>query len=423
MTSLPPEIANKIEFLSSSQFKNRISVTSIINWLGNFESAEIPVALKILEKTEYFTVTDLSTILESNLRDFLNRNIFISKTLHFIPLGEAGKSGHIISYLVKNLLKNGHAKGLGVEFHNSISELLSLELSEKDIVIYLDDIIGSGNTFLKIACDKKTLNKIYKINAAKDGIATELFNGNPHHTNILLSCIIMSHGLERIKKQFPQLTVWGEIREKAFHKTKSPFHSYKTVLLTRELSYRYGSTLVKDKHDSLGFGNSQSLILFDHATPNNTIPILWVANDRWTTLLSRSHTERVNYNRLNRDLNNRWLIKLSELFGISQYQLSDSDLFSQKNYALAYILRLRCQNWSDIEIAREMSITLDELLQYRKEGENLNLWDQSFNPSSFAIDRIKEVQKSIRFTKEEEPPSDFDDCDILYVPDTFEGQS
>ncbi|MDE5689682.1 MAG: hypothetical protein K2I38_03185, partial [Duncaniella sp.] len=135
------------------------------------------------------------------------------------------------------------------------------------------------------------------------------------------------------------------------------------------------------------------------------------------------HTERVNYNRLNRDLNNRWLIKLSELFGISQYQLSDSDLFSQKNYALAYILRLRCQNWSDIEIAREMSITLDELLQYRKEGENLNLWDQSFNPSSFAIDRIKEVQKSIRFTKEEEPPSDFDDCDILYVPDTFEGQS
>jgi|MucameStandDraft_1065616.scaffolds.fasta_scaffold19421_2 hypothetical protein len=45
MTSLPPEIANKIEFLSSSQFKNRISVTSIINWLGNFESAEILVAL------------------------------------------------------------------------------------------------------------------------------------------------------------------------------------------------------------------------------------------------------------------------------------------------------------------------------------------------------------------------------------------
>lgn len=102
MAPFSQEISQKIEYLSVHQFKNRIPVTSIINWLNNFQTDEIHQALQLLDKTEYFTLTDLSNIINGYINDFLiHLNLSeVGATLHFVPLGDAGKSGHVISYLV-----------------------------------------------------------------------------------------------------------------------------------------------------------------------------------------------------------------------------------------------------------------------------------------------------------------------------------
>ena len=154
MAPFSQEISQKIEYLSVHQFKNRIPVTSIINWLTNFQTDEIHQALQLLDKTEYFTLTDLSNIINGYINDFLI-HLNLSEdgaTLHFVPLGEAGKSGHVISYLVKNLFKGRKiAKNLSIKYYNNIQEVDLKTLTEKDFIFYLDDIIGSGSTFLNIA--------------------------------------------------------------------------------------------------------------------------------------------------------------------------------------------------------------------------------------------------------------------------------
>lgn len=428
MAPFSQEISQKIEYLSVHQFKNRIPVTSIINWLTNFQTDEIHQALQLLDKTEYFTLTDLSNIINGYINDFLI-HLNLSEdgaTLHFVPLGEAGKSGHVISYLVKNLFKGRKiAKNLSIKYYNNIQEVDLKTLTEKDFIFYLDDIIGSGSTFLNIACDKETIRRErLHTNAENDGAAHAFFKSDIRHHNILMSCIIMAVAKERIERLLPGLKIYGEIRHKAFDKRNSPFHSYKTILILREMSYRYGKLLIKNEKNILGFDNSQALILFDHATPNNTLPILWMDSNNWTPLLSRYHTFRIKHQASNRETNNRWLIKLSDLFDIAPEEIVGSNLFSPKNYILSIMLRLRLKQWDDIDIARELGLTLNEILEYRANGVKANLWDEEFRPTSNAIDRIRDVEKKIRLSEEEDSYIyEFDDCNQIYVPKTFGGKS
>lgn len=88
------------------------------------------------------------------------------------------------------------------------------------------------------------------------------------------------------------------------------------------------------------------------------------------------------------------------------------------------MLRLRLKQWDDIDIARELGLTLNEILEYRANGVKANLWDEEFRPTSNAIDRIRDVEKKIRFSEEEDSYIyEFDDCNQIYVPKTFGGKS
>ena len=239
-----------------------------------------------------------------------------------------------------------------------------------------------------------------------------------------MSCIIMAVAKERIERLLPGLKIYGEIRRKAFDICTSRVDRYMTIVILREMSYRYGKLLIKNEKNILGFDNSQALILFDHATPNNTLPILWMDSNNWTPLLSRYHTFRIKHQASNRETNNRWLIKLSDLFDIAPEEIVGSNLFSPKNYILSIMLRLRLKQWDDIDIARELGLTLNEILEYRANGVKANLWDEEFRPTYNTIDRIRYVEKKIRFSEEEDSYIyGFDDCNQIYVPKTFGGKS
>jgi len=48
-----------------------------------------------------------------------------------------------------------------------------------------------------------------------------------------------------------------------------------------------GKTLTMAKTMPLGYGNTQSTIVFEHNCPDNSLPILWATNDRWVPLFDR----------------------------------------------------------------------------------------------------------------------------------------
>ena len=90
------------------RFYERVGLYDVYRWLDNFEDAEQEMAVSVFEKLEYYREEDLLSILNTKIHAITN-DIFQetqkSFRIKFIPLGRPGKSGHVIQYLVKNLLK------------------------------------------------------------------------------------------------------------------------------------------------------------------------------------------------------------------------------------------------------------------------------------------------------------------------------
>ena len=64
------------------------------------------------------------------------------------------------------------------------------------------------------------------------------------------------------------------------------FPSEAERLAARDLAYRKGVMLCKQA--PLGWGGSQSTVVFSHNCPNNALPILWDQNEHWHPLFRRN---------------------------------------------------------------------------------------------------------------------------------------
>lgn len=142
---LTEEQKDRIEELATYRFNHRISVRNIYDWLQNFKEAEVDDALTILSHVEYFTEEDIIATLSRNIIPYTN------KKLHFVPIGEAGKSGHSMVYVVQGIMKAYRPKKF--HYYNSVDELSGKVLTNKDVVFLVDDVIGSGKTFFDFVKD------------------------------------------------------------------------------------------------------------------------------------------------------------------------------------------------------------------------------------------------------------------------------
>lgn len=149
-------------------FYDRLDLYGVYRWLDNFQDDEQEMAVSVLEKLEYYREEDLLGILLSNLNSILEdawEKIQKTFRIWFMPLGKPGKSGHVIQYLVKNLYKNKTPKHTkGVMYHNHPKEIDIQSLTDEDVVVFLDDIIGSGDSF-STAC-KLTFERMKQIHVA-----------------------------------------------------------------------------------------------------------------------------------------------------------------------------------------------------------------------------------------------------------------
>lgn len=135
------------------RFYDRLDLYDVYRWLDNFEDDEQEMAVSVFEKLEYYREEDLLGILLPKLKAIIDE-IYeeLQKKFHinFMPLGKPGKSGHVIQYMVKNLFKKqSHRNTKGVTFFNHPKEINPQTLTDEDVIIFLDDIIGSGDTFIK----------------------------------------------------------------------------------------------------------------------------------------------------------------------------------------------------------------------------------------------------------------------------------
>lgn len=127
-----------IKGIISTRLNSSIECSHVLRWLSNFDDIEQDLAIKILSKIDYYSYDRILSVVQSQINRIpLNPG---GKCI-FFPVGEPGKSGGSILYICQQIQR---VKSIYV---NHIEEVFNKLTSPNDVIVLVDDIIGSGNTF------------------------------------------------------------------------------------------------------------------------------------------------------------------------------------------------------------------------------------------------------------------------------------
>lgn len=396
---LTEEQKDTIEELATYRFNHRISIRNIYDWLQNFKESEIDDALTILSHVDYYTEDDIINSLRCSITPYVKKN------LHFVPVGEAGKSGHAMVYVIQGIMKSYRPKQF--HYYTSVDELKGKTFTKKDVVFFVDDVIGSGKTF----CD------FVKGHTA---VSTMLAPGSTIQVK-LLSVVITQNGRERLSMSYPQIELLGEEKPLVFNHNGSCFGSHYKMLPYRELAFKYGKRLTGKKTDALGYDNSQQLVVFSHSIPNNSLPIFWSSAKGWKPLVPRFALQRGMRALNDRNECNRWLVYFRDFFQVGREELRE--LFQNPSkYRAMLVLRLKIKNVAETNIANRLGLHFAEMEAIWEEGVKASLWDKDHNVTDKCMARYKELLKKAEFLNTEKrhrASLTIEDARYIYVPETF----
>lgn len=397
-----------IEDIISTRLNSSIKYSHVLRWLSNFDDSEQDLATEILSKIDYYPYDRILSVVQSKIKRIALKPM--GKCV-FSPIGESGKSGGHVLYTCQQIQRESSV------YVNHIEEALSKLSSPNDVIVLVDDIIGSGNTFCSWL--KEKLNK--------REIGNQLNNLIVQSRIKLISIVVLEKGKRKINSEYSTIDVLGEDTRKLFLQTRSIFGGYVRMKRYREFCYKYGKLL--SKRWPLGYENSQALIVFDHATPNNTLPIIWSdsciagRNTAWYPLFPRFAHQRVIRAKETMQDKRRELVLLRELFG---YEEVEKALFKRSNLHLLQIVKLKLENVDVFTIRQALGISQNDLEELFNLGVSKNLWDAQWQLTEPCRTQYRELKKKIAFDKtvrkeKELEASSYLRGEIIYIPETFKG--
>ena len=387
------------------RFYNRITERNVYDWLRNFEQEEVEYAIEILKHIEYYREDDIINILTEALNPYI---IQTEKHLHFVPIGKAGKSGQMVVYIIQGVLKPFYAHRHRFHYYTDIEKVVVEQLKENDVLFYVDDVIGTGNTFVKYAKKNDKVRKTLEENFAAE---------------IKLLCIVTTMGGKvRLERDYPSMKLIGEEKRKAFDVDRSCFGSYYRMLPIREFAFKYGLKIA-GKDSALGYENSQLLIVFSHAVPNNSLPILWKQTGKFMSLAPRSYAVKGRKAFMDRNETNRWLFFFMDFFRTNSKR-DVSQLFHDKdNYMMMSVLRLMLQGHDDLSIANQLGLHRPDMDAIWQKGVDTKLWNDQHQITDACQRRYQELLKQMRFenTAYNRDSKREEEKELVFVPETFRG--
>ena len=412
MQTLSKEIEKRIEDIVSVRFYNQITPYDVIRWLFNFNDEDVELAVQLLEHVIFLRDDDVKGRLYDQIVK-LPRD----RKKHIVPLGKPGKSGAAISYWIHGLMKRNDLQSMN--FHSSVEAFISYRNSVKwetlkDIVVYVDDFIGSGGSVVKALSLVK--------NIVRPEVLTDASSGRLY----VVAAIVMDNGYSKITKDISGALILGDSHCKGFDPHKKVFGSYFKTKAVREMCYKYGEQLYKGC--PLGYENTQSLVLMQHSSPNNTVPVLWSDNQyqgrNWIPLVPRNNLLKIERAYTDRTSVYRWLSCLKKIFVCGSEYVDFSLLFTKSNFNLVFILICLIRRKSEAFIYNAMGISYMEMERLWQEGMDKGIWDSKHNPTSLALNEYKDAMKRYKILRDEgrkEFSLILDEKDNIYIPETFRG--
>lgn len=248
-----------------------IQFDEVIKWVLQFDTEDFDLAFRVLKNLNVIGFENLNNALlvaysklERMAADKSTR--INSKNTLFAGIGDAGKSGAMISYNFRLINELSEENFLD---DKSISHLQKGRIEN---IVLVDDIISTGS---------QAAGEIRKLMESVLPLGVK---------NIfLLTAVGMKDGIKKISDE-TNAHIFSAF-EYDVHDTVTSYDSQfydgipyeDRAVLKKRLEY-YG----KKTHKSpLGYGGVGALIVFYYNTPNSTLPIIWSSLSSWLPLFKR----------------------------------------------------------------------------------------------------------------------------------------
>lgn len=260
-------------------YRDAVTNATIESWLNQFGLTDRDLAARILDAVEFYGQSQIHAAYRQALSSLEGWHPKASRRMgrwRFAAMsGSAGESGDAMLYQFRV------ANGLDARANNNLfasrSDLFRQpllpeddpqKLGENDVVVLLDDFSGTGKQVCDAWNDPVTsfgallagVGRVYLILVAAAAAAREKIS---NETGLRP---IMAHELSE--------------RDNVFSESCTHFSAAdRTKLL------HYGK--IADRQRPKGYGDCGFVVVFQHRSPNNSIPILHADNRNWTGLFPR----------------------------------------------------------------------------------------------------------------------------------------
>ncbi len=398
---------SKIDLLLP-RLKHSVFPTKIIHWLENFDEDEVDLAIDILSVYEYIPFNEFMFRLNDLLFEIV-KDIPAGEKIIVFPYGQMGKSGTLVTYPLKNTdaFKKRQNDILITQDYENIKKP-----QDYNHFIFLDDFIGSGQTF----CTEYS-----KVDYVKRWIEDNNI-GNVY----LLSTIIMAEGKKYIQDRFQSLKIVSEERNKIFDKSLSPLKAFGNINKIQKIALKHGGKY------AYGFDESQSLISYFHCTPNNTLSIIW-KDKKWFPIFPRFATIRMDEAReFKKEI--AFYIGICNRLGIDLY--TGNSILQEKNgkevrvikhntkqdHSVIALLILKNYGYDNLLICHILGLTREEIRLIYHEAQELGFISTTYDITPEGTLFIKELKRKTRkenFRKETH--RNLEVKNVLYVPQMLNG--
>lgn len=248
----------------------------VLQWLAQFKPEDRRLVLQLLEKVDYLDLNDvrqLSQTMHQQLKKTLGADFDLDKT-RFTYFG-VGKSGGVIQYLYRqaNNLPNQSV----MSFDRALSPI-GMKDKPVDTLVVLEDFLGSG------------VEAEYFFQRLDDALSKV---DQQYKHIVFMPIVAYQEGLDLLQKKYPWLTVLpAKVPLKILEKNHPDFSEKEQVeikTMLEKYEHLYPRNLYPGRHVTgpLGYRDGQSLVVFSHNTPSNSLPIFWSAFKGWKPLFPR----------------------------------------------------------------------------------------------------------------------------------------
>lgn len=376
---------------------NRVSFENVVKWLENFSEEDRDIALQLLGYMNLFTSDRIYLSLHNSLDRILKETregkikiISVKKLNKNLEGTSGGQSGDLMAYYARKVAESVSKKKIQVIREENLKRL---QKSKRYKIVLIDDIFGTGDTFIDY------YNHIRPLISPNWEIAA-------------LAIAYMPQAERKMKRR--HIKVYGEPIISIFQAIRDAgMADSKNAVIYKKLSVKYGGKLYKAKNGNiktLGYKNSQALIGFEYGVPNNTLPIIWSSKQEnktgapWFPIFARNIVDRLDKKRRYKNDRKRWFY-MSYKNGLRLTDKMNNTIGWGNALEMYAILSMLEQSKDEILILNFFGISrheYDEILSNARENQLLDQTNNLTEKARMALSEINAVNynpKDIDVTK------------------------